>query len=421
MKIIGITGTNGKTTCVHLICNLLKDYINCASFGTLGIKHYRDNACFEKKTQLTTLGNIELHKNLLEVTENKCEFVAMEVSSHGLDQKRVAGVDFVDVVFTNLSHDHLDYHKTMENYFQAKLKLFTDYNNKLRRAIINLDDEYGLRLIKFLQTNQNNINNKLEIIGFSTKSLKEQSNESYFKNIKKITCEQIIFNNLGIQASISTPWGTGVLNTELIGMHNLSNLLASIAVCVTELPFIEILKKCSVLQPATGRLQKVINNLKNNTNIKSEIIVDYAHTPDGLEKALLAIKKHYSNKKICCIFGCGGDRDTAKRPKMLEMADNYCDTIILTQDNPRSEDPQKIIDDILSYKITKLSGDLIIEMDRRQAIYNGIKNYFKDHIILIAGKGHETKQIIGFKEYPFCDYTVAKEGLNMLNMPVLND
>lgn len=403
MKIVGVTGTNGKTTCVHLMCNLLKDNINCASFGTLGIKHYRDNTCFETKTTLTTLGNIELHKNLAKVAQDGCEFVAMEVSSHGLDQKRVAGVDFVDAVFTNLSQDHLDYHKSMENYFQAKLKLFTEYTNKLRRAIINLDDAYGVRLIKFLQQNINSYN-QLEIIGFS---IKPSSNE--VKNIKKINCDQIIFTNSGMQALIISPWGTAILNTKLIGAHNLSNILASIAVCASELSFMEILDKCKILQPAVGRLQEVVNNFQY------KIIIDYAHTPDGLEKSLLAIKQHYPNKKICCIFGCGGDRDTTKRPKMLETADNYCDTVILTQDNPRTEDPQKIINDILSYKINNLSGDLIIEMDRAQAIYHAIKNYAKDHVILIAGKGHETKQIIGLQEYPFCDYTVATEILNKLN------
>ncbi len=415
MKIVGVTGTNGKTTCVHLICNLLKENINCASFGTLGIKHYQDNTCFETKTKLTTLGNIELHENLKKVATQKCEFVAMEVSSHGLDQKRVAGVDFIAAVFTNLSHDHLDYHKTMENYFQAKLKLFTDYNNNLRCAIINLDDEYGLRIIKFLQ--EYKINNPLEIVGFSTKSLKEQPDDIYLKNIKKITCEQIVLNNLGIQASIITPWGTGILNTKLIGMHNLSNLLASIAVCAIWMPLTEILEKCSALQPATGRLQPVVTNLKNNIDAKHQIIVDYAHTPDGLAQALSAIKQHYPNKKICCVFGCGGDRDTTKRPKMLQVADHYCHTVILTQDNPRSENPVKIINDILSYKINKLPGDLIIEMDRRQAIYKAIKNYYQDYVILIAGKGHELNQIIGDQEYPFCDREVAIDALNSLIIP----
>lgn len=398
MKIVGVTGTNGKTTCVDLVCQLLKENINCASFGTLGIKHYKDNACLVTKTRLTTLGNVELHKNLIEVSKKDCQFVAMEVSSHGLDQQRVANIDFIDAVFTNLSHDHLDYHKTMENYFQTKVKLFTEYNNKLKRAIINIDDPYGMRLIRLLQTNQ--VNHKLEIIGFSTKSIAEQPKDYFLENMQKITCERVIFNNSSIEASIITPWGNGTIEIGLMGLHNLSNLLASIAVCALELPLADIIKRCSLLQPATGRLQRVAN---------SEIIIDYAHTPDGLEKALLSIVQHYPNRKICCIFGCGGDRDTAKRPKMLEVADKYCDSIILTQDNPRFEDPKKIIEDILSYKIRKLPGNLIVEMDRKQAIHRGVNNYGRDHIILVAGKGHETKQIISDQEYPFCDHAVATE------------
>ena len=408
MKIVGVTGTNGKTTCVDLICQILKEHTNCASFGTLGIRHYRDNSCFETSTKLTTLGNIELHENLIQVARNKCKFVAMEVSSHGLDQKRVAGVDFTAAVFTNLSHDHLDYHKNMENYFQAKLKLFTDYNNKLTRVIVNLDDLYGLRLIKFLI--ENKVNEQLQIIGFSTKSLAQQPKEPLLNKVQTITCEQVTFHNLGIQASIKTPWGTGEVNLGLMGIHNLSNLLASIAVCEIQMLFTDVLKKCCLLQPVKGRLEKVV--LANNDfalyDKKPEIIIDYAHTPDGLEKALLAINKHYPNKKICCIFGCGGNRDIEKRPKMLQMADQYCNTIILTQDNSRSEDPKKIMQDILSYQISHLPGELLIEMDRKRAIYKAVANY-QDHVILIAGKGHENKQIIGNQEYPFCDYTVARE------------
>ncbi|MGD0465628.1 MAG: UDP-N-acetylmuramoyl-L-alanyl-D-glutamate--2,6-diaminopimelate ligase [Gammaproteobacteria bacterium] len=403
MNIVGVTGTNGKTTCVHLICNLIKDHTNCASFGTLGIKQYINDYCFETKTTLTTLGNQELHKNLSEVAKNDCKFVAMEVSSHGLDQKRTANVNFSVAVFTNLSHDHLDYHKTMEHYFQTKVKLFTDYTQELKYAVINLDDPYGLKLIEILINN----NHKLKIIGFSTKTAKEHID---VKNIDRITCEQITFNTSGIQATITTPWGTSTLNTPLLGIHNLSNLIASIAVCMCSfdnLLLTELLEKCSKLQPATGRLQHI-----NGWNIEYPIIIDYAHTPDGLEKALKAIKQHYHNKKICCVFGCGGNRDATKRPKMLEVTDHYCDAVILTQDNSRFENPEQIIADILSYKTTKLLEAPIVEMDRKQAIYKAIKHYYKDYIILIAGKGHETKQIIGDQEYPFCDGEVAEEALN---------
>ena len=420
MKIVGVTGTNGKTTCVDLICQILKNYTNCASFGTLGIRHYRNNTCFETPTKLTTLGNFDLHENLTKVAENNCEFVAMEVSSHGLDQKRVAGVDFIAAVFTNLSHDHLDYHKNMENYFQAKLRLFTDHSDKLIRVVINLDDPYGLRLIKFLTENQTN--DKLEIIGFSTKSLAEQPKDPLLQKVQTITCEQVRFHHSGIQALIKTPWGTGEVKLGLMGIHNLSNLLASIAVCEIQLLFTDILQKCHLLLPVKGRLEKVIladNHFPLSTK-KPEIIIDYAHTPDGLEKALLAINKHYPNKKVCCIFGCGGNRDIEKRPKMLQMADQYCNTIILTQDNPRFEDPKRIMQDILSYQVSKLPGELIIEMDRKKAIYKAVTSY-RDHIILIAGKGHENKQIIGDQEYPFCDYTVAKEAsLSLISSIELN-
>ena len=407
MRIVGVTGTNGKTTCVELICQLLKTKLNCASFGTLGVKHYQDGGCLEKKTKLTTLGNVELHENLLEVSNNKCQIVAMEVSSHGLDQKRVAGVHFSDAIFTNLSQDHLDYHTNMENYFQAKIKLFTEYSQHLQRAIINLDDDYGLKIIQYLleasvHQELNEQKNKLEIIGFSTRSLEQQSTDHFLRNIKIITCNNIKYYESGIKACVFTPWGEGEFKIGLMGKHNLSNLLASIAASVIYLPFSEILEQAKNLKPVIGRLQKI-------SNINTNIIIDYAHTPDALEKALFAISQHYPGKKICCIFGCGGDRDQGKRPKMLEIADQYCSSIVITQDNSRFEDPQKIINDILSYKNTNLIGNLLIEMDRKTAIHLAVEKYSKDHIILIAGKGHENKQIIGDNEHPFCDYTVAQE------------
>ncbi len=430
MKIIGITGTNGKTTCVHIITNLLKDHLNCANFGTLGIKHYINNECFETPTTLTTLGNQDLHKHLKRVASLGCQLVAMEVSSHGIVQNRIANVDFVDLVFTNLSHDHLDYHQDMDNYFQAKSKLFIEYAKLANRAIINLDCYYGLQLIKLLQ--QNLPNPKLEIIGFSTKSLNQQNNSSQINNIKKITCETIKFNHSGIEASINTPWGDGKLSTNLLGIHNLSNLLASIAVCGSELSLATILQKSSNIQTPKGRLQALLvnstnhlyanfsDNIADNTiNLLPKIIIDYAHTPNGLENALLAIKNHYPKYKICCIFGCGGNRDIDKRPKMLQVAENYCNTIILTQDNSRNEDPNKIIDDILSYKIKNESINIYVKMDRREAIYTAINNYSQDHIILIAGKGHENKQIIGNNEHFFCDYAVAEEGIKKLLIAVL--
>ena len=408
MKIVGITGTNGKTTCVHLICNLLKNYVNCASFGTLGIKQYINNDCFSTPTTLTTLGNYELHNNLSKVAENTCEFVAMEVSSHGLDQNRVANIDFCVAVFTNLSQDHLDYHKTMENYFNTKIKLFTKYNNGLRIALINLDDKYGVKLINILLKNKNN---NLKIIGFSTKNTQELLKiNNIFNVIDKITCEQKSFNFLGIEATVNTPWGTGLLNTKLLGEHNLSNLLASIATIMccysNSISLSMLLNSCKSLYPATGRLQQIDSSLDY-----PRVLVDYAHTPDGLAKALQAIKNHYPNNKICCVFGCGGNRDRAKRPQMLQIADDYCDIVILTQDNSRFEEPEQIINDILSYKTTKLSVVPIVEMDRKKAIYKAIKNYYGDYIIIIAGKGHETKQIIGDKEYLFCDQEVVENAL----------
>lgn len=408
MKIVGVTGTNGKTTCVHLMCNLLKNYVNCASFGTLGVKQYIDNNCLSTETNLTTLGNKDLHEHLSRAIINKCDFIAMEVSSHGLDQNRVDNVNFLVAIFTNLSQDHLDYHKTMDHYFNTKVKLFTKYNQYLKYALINLDDEYGLKLIDILLNN--NINNNLKIIGFSTKSKQDLNS---FDVIEKVTCEQKIFTATGIQANISTPWGSGLLNTKLLGAHNLSNLLASISALMccysNNISLDLLLNKCVTLNPAKGRLQQIDNFVDY-----PRIIVDYAHTPDGLEKALQAIKQHYPKRGICCVFGCGGNRDSAKRPQMLEVADNYCDIVILTQDNSRFEDPEKIINDILSYKTSKLLVSPIIELDRKQAIYKAIKNYYGDYIIIIAGKGHETKQIIGNQEYMFCDQTVAKEALEQV-------
>jgi UDP-N-acetylmuramoyl-L-alanyl-D-glutamate--2,6-diaminopimelate ligase len=418
MKVVGITGTNGKTTCVHLICHLLKHKVNCASFGTLGIYHYIGNSCLITKTNLTTLGNIDLHDNLQKVQEKDCKLVALEASSHGLQQNRVAGVDFSKVAFTNLSHDHLDYHKNMENYFKAKLKLFTDYTKKLQQVIINLDDEYGVRLtttlIDFFVQRQ--LTQQIEIIGYSTKSAVQLqkiflANNWHSANIKTISCESINFNQNGIVAFIKTPWGDAKINYQLLGIHNLSNLLASIAICADELPFMEIINQIKHLSAPQGRLEKVANQ-----NITLPVIVDYAHSPIGLDHAIQAIKKHYNNQNICCVFGCGGDRDIFKRPKMLAAALKYCNAIVVTQDNSRFEDPKKIMNDIINCGGVNITADIVMELDRKRAIYYAIENYSHDHIILIAGKGHEAEQIIGEQRLAFCDNTVAQQALNSINL-----
>ncbi|NNM60376.1 MAG: UDP-N-acetylmuramoyl-L-alanyl-D-glutamate--2,6-diaminopimelate ligase [Legionellales bacterium] len=384
--VYGVTGTNGKTSITHYIAQCFNQ-INqpCAVLGTVG------NGFLDKleESSHTTADPISLQQLLARYQEQGAKAIAMEVSSHGLDQGRVNGVCFDSAIFTNLTHDHLDYHQTMENYAAAKRKLFCMPD--LKRGIFNLDDAYGRALL-------NEFKDKIDCYGYSV----DPQTGSEFPLIKAL---EVQYSTQGINAQIDTPWGSAELSLSLFGHFNLSNVLAVIALLGSKgISFQEILGLVSKIKPVTGRMEM----LKKAGKIT--VVVDYSHTPDSLNKALIAIRAH-TGAKIWCVFGCGGDRDKGKRPEMGKIAEQLADHVIVTNDNPRHESAEQIAQDILdgmSYpeKVTVL-------LDREQAIHYAISQAHEKDVILVAGKGHENYQQVGDEKRPFSDQAVVKQILGI--------
>lgn len=375
LKIIGITGTNGKTSCSHYIAQILEtNNIRCGIMGTLGngLLHHLSAA------SLTTGDCCSTQRQFAAFTAQNVGFVAMEVSSHALDQQRLATVNFDTAIFTNLSQDHLDYHADMQDYFLAKTKLFTEFAPK--NAVINIDDPYGKKLLQIVSPNTKIL----------TYSLTDSTADLYLD-----------------QNQIHTPWGNGTFNSPLIGKFNQANVLACIACCgIYGLSLEAILSKVAKLVAVPGRMQRVAAQHSNQPTV----IVDYSHTPDAIIKALQTLRD-YKPRTLYCIFGCGGDRDRGKRPLMFRAALEYSDQVVVTMDNPRTEDPQQIVDDILAG--ATINSNINIEFDRALAIKQTIARAAVDDIVLIAGKGHEDYQIIGTQKRPFSDLLIAQQALEL--------
>lgn len=383
MKMIGVTGTNGKTS----VSYLTEYFLTCAGYPT-AVMGTIDHHLGEKRwpTSLTTPDPISLQQRLLEFQKASALATVMEVSSHALDQKRVEAVDYDVVIFTNLSRDHLDYHKTMTNYHLAKQRLFTDLlwksqKNQLK-AVINTDDVFGRRL---------KISERAEIWSYGQKDC---SFEFRIKN----------FDWTGTQILLRSPYGLHEFKIPLLGAHNVYNSVAALAAtCVFGADLEQLTLKAIEFKGIPGRLQKV--PIRN-----SQVYVDYAHTPDALEKVLSLLvetkKQIQKNSKIWCVFGCGGDRDSGKRPLMAEIAERFSDHVIITSDNPRTENPEVILSDI--EKGFKKSNYKKIS-DRREAIHYVLLNAKEEDVVLIAGKGHEDYQIIGNEKLVFSDYEVVLE------------
>lgn len=384
LKIVGITGTNGKTSCSHFIAASLQQLgIPCGVIGTLGNGLYGNL----KTTNLTTPDPITLHAQFADFVAAGAKAVAMEVSSHSLDQGRVNGIEFEVAVFTNLTRDHLDYHGSMEAYGQAKRKLFTE--TALRSAVINMDDSFGQALIDALPHQQ--------IVAYSADS--EQLNEA----VPLVYVKDTHLDGDGIHAQVFSPWGDSEICIPLIGQFNLSNALAVLAtLCLMDIPFSQAINCLSKLAAVPGRMQTL------GGGQQPLIVVDYAHTPDALEKVLLALQQHCQGK-LHCLFGCGGDRDRGKRPLMAQIAEQYSDRIIVTDDNPRTESAQQIVDDILQGFNRR--AEVIIEHNRSKAIRDIIQYAKAGDCVLIAGKGAETYQQIGNDKLPFSDIEQVKSVL----------
>lgn len=390
LHLIGVTGTNGKTSCTHFIAQAFKMAgFKSAAMGTLGnglIDHIIPGTH-------TTPDSVLLQQLLADFSAQQTDFVSMEASSHGLDQGRLNGTIIETAVFTNLTRDHLDYHQSMENYARAKFRLFEHIG--LKYAVLNLDDPYGFEWAKKLRADHS----KLEVYGITLKSQNSQLN--YNIDIPIISAENIKTTTMGLTAKINSPWGENILKTHLLGQFNLSNLLCVLTVLgIYNISLEKILEYLYQLKTVPGRMETF-----GGTSGKPLIIIDYAHTPDALLKTLQALREHCAGE-LWCIFGCGGDRDQGKRPEMGAIAEQYADQVILTDDNPRTENPAEIIADIR--KGLNSSKNTLIEHDRRRAIEHALSSTKTGDIILIAGKGHETYQEINGKRIPYSDDLAVK-------------
>lgn len=376
LKIVGVTGTNGKTTTTYILESILGEK-NVARIGTVEYK-IGDEIIPAPNTTPSSLEIIKICKKAL---EKNIKYLIMEVSSHGLDIGRVNMLRFEAGIFTNLTLDHLDYHKTMENYYLAKRKLFDLVKNK-KNSIINIDDEYGKRYLEYT----NGIS-----YGIDQGDIQGE--------IKQITRE-------GQEVAIKIFEKEYKVNLRLLGRYNLSNLLGAIgAVKTLGLSDEEIISKIPLIHGAPGRFEPV------KIDRDFTVIVDYAHTGDALENILKSINEFKSNRVIT-VFGCGGDRDKTKRPIMGAIAEKYSDIVIVTSDNPRTEDPNEILKDIV-VGLTKENH--IIEVHREKAIEKAISLAEKNDIILIAGKGHENYQVIGREKIHFDDKEEVIKAIKKLN------
>ncbi len=379
LNLVGVTGTNGKTTTVTLLHDLFSGLgYKCGLLST--IQNKVGNAIIE--SQLTTPDVITINALLREMVDAGCDYAFMEVSSHAVDQRRIAGLVFKVAVFTNMSHDHLDYHKTFDAYIKAKKRFFDDLP-KSADALINLDDKRGRVMVQ---------NTKAKVQTYSMQRMADYR-------------VRVLDNSLmGLHLMVDQQ----EVFTQFIGDFNAYNLLAAYAVAsILEQDSSEVLQVMSQLRAAEGRFDYV-----KAKDQKTVGIVDYSHTPDALEKVLKTINAiRKQQEKIITVVGAGGDRDKAKRPKMAAIACNYSSEVILTSDNPRTEAPEAIIRDMEQGIPLEKQHRVLSITDRRQAIKTACRLAKPGDIILVAGKGHEKYQEINGVKYPFDDKAILKEEL----------
>jgi UDP-N-acetylmuramoyl-L-alanyl-D-glutamate--2,6-diaminopimelate ligase len=418
LNLIGITGTNGKTTTTILLESILKHAGN--SVGVIGTLGYRwgDTVL---PAPMTTPESLDLQRLFHEMRQAQVTHVVMEVSSHALALGRVRDCTFKTGVFTNLSQDHLDFHKTLEDYFAAKALLFREYlcmNGNCPIAVINEEDPYGERLRRNLlddecwgshpewdsstQDSPFSFNGTIWSYSISPPSLlppgRQRGKASMETCHNWIWIEKAELRASGIRAKLSTPQGPLKLDSPLLGRLNLFNLLASVTTALAlEIPKDAICEGIEAVHSVEGRLQPV------PTSTGYDVVVDYAHTPDAMEKSLTCLRE-LTQGHLLVVFGCGGDRDRGKRPLMGDVAARLGDFVILTSDNPRSEPPEAIIGDIeQGLKQQGLKQDYIVEVNRREAIRLALSMARPGDMVFIGGKGHETYQIIGNERLPFDD------------------
>ncbi|NOH80650.1 UDP-N-acetylmuramoyl-L-alanyl-D-glutamate--2,6-diaminopimelate ligase [Vibrio sp. RE86] len=381
MQLIGVTGTNGKTTITQVIVQWLTlAGKRAAVLGTVG------NGFLEDLTPAvnTTGSAIEIQQTLSSLESQGADVTAMEISSHGLVQHRVKALAFKVGVFTNLSRDHLDYHGTMEEYALAKKSLFTEHS--CQKAVINVDDPVGAEWVETLN----------DVIAVSLKP-------SSLKN--SVYATSVHYSESGISLTFDGVFGQGELNAPLIGEFNANNILVAFSTLLAMgIDKALLVETAAQLKPVLGRMEL----FKNNQQAK--VVVDYAHTPDALEKALQALRVH-CNGQLWAIFGCGGDRDTGKRPMMAEIGERLADKVILSDDNPRSESPSAIVQDMLAGMVEP--DKATVEHDRYKALEFALNHSQPDDIILLAGKGHEDYQVLANETVHYSDRESAMQLLEL--------
>ncbi|NHN38125.1 UDP-N-acetylmuramoyl-L-alanyl-D-glutamate--2,6-diaminopimelate ligase [Pseudomaricurvus alcaniphilus] len=399
MDLIGITGTNGKTTCCQWLAQLLNGMalaarprrerksrsaaaVKAATIGTLGYGLVGDRLA---DTGLTTPDAVSVQAILAELLAAGANTVVAEVSSHSLDQDRVAAVDFDAAVFTNIGRDHLDYHGSLANYVAAKARLMKF--SSLKAAVINLDDPYAPDFLQQTGANVTTISYSIE---------RERADFS---------ARKIRYHASGTEARLLSPQGEFALAVPIWGEFNLRNLLAVLAAgYALGYPVAELVKRLNSIRPVPGRLESV------GVATDITVLIDYAHTADALQSVLSAVRQHIKGN-VWCVFGCGGDRDKGKRPLMAQVAEALADYVVVTSDNPRSENPTTIIDDIVS-GFQRPQAVHRIE-DRETAIRFAVEQAAAGDCVLLAGKGHEAYQLVGSRRLPFSDSAVARLALQV--------
>lgn len=382
MRVLGVTGTNGKTSVTHFIASLLGETGSpCGLIGTLGnglpgrLQH----------STHTTPDVVHVNRELARILGQGGRSVAMEVSSHALDQGRLDGLALTGAVFTNLSRDHLDYHGSMEAYGAAKAKLFR--REELHFSVINYDDPFGRQLYEQLEGQCDRVRY----------SLHEPQTELWMTRFEPQTH--------GFTAEVDGQWGRFAVYAPLLGAFNASNLLAAMATALTlGVPVERVRQAAGKLVAPPGRLE----SFTGSDGV--QVVVDYAHTPDALANALAALRSHVSGRLIC-VFGCGGDRDTGKRPEMAKVAEELADVVMVTDDNPRSENPDTITGQIVA-GLARPDRVQVIH-DRADAIHRAIRMAGEGDIVLIAGKGHETFQEAAGQRMPFSDVEQVRHALSL--------
>ncbi len=385
LRMIGVTGTNGKTTCSQWIAHALNQRgVRTAVIGTLG---------YGLRGKLRPLLNttpdaLWLQAQLAAFAKRGAAAVSMEVSSIGLEQGRVAGVPFDIALLTNLTRDHLDYHRTMAQYKQAKAQLFV--GKSLTHAVLNLDDKFGVELAGKIKRSG------LQVIGYGFDRVAPA-----LRRLPKVSGSNLACGADGVRFDVATPWGDALVASAVLGRHNASNLLATLAVLLAcDVRLKDAVAALEGLEAVPGRMQRI------GGGRRPLAVIDYAHSPDALENVLRTLRD-LTDGTLWCVFGCGGDRDRGKRPLMGAAASRLADRVIVTSDNPRFENPRSIINEVRR----GVRGSCTVEPDRRRAIASALGAARRGDIVLIAGKGHEPYQEIRGVRHPFSDLRAARLAL----------